>query len=632
MSSDRFDKFISYIPYAVAFVLVTLYFIFVLPHIQDYVVVASGYITAAQTAAHSQEFPRGCPPQSTSADVNSGARRSLHQRRESAQFPLPSPRPPTTPTIMITEPNGPTYNVESPSENLGEIEPTWLNMPNKRALAILALSRLVDFWQMASLQSYMIEQLRSFDVGIPAALLSYQAGVLQGSFTFAQIITSILWGRAADSPLIGRKTVLLIGLLGTGISCIGVAFSQSFIEMVMWRVLGGAINGTVGAARTMVAESVDKKWHSRAFLLLPVAFNVANILGPVVGGTLVHPVLTYPRAFSNAHASSLLEAFPYALPSLLCTVLLFTEAALVTVFLDETLATKRHDRSFTDQITAMYRGVVTILFSRASQNMHHTSEKYERTSYRSARLPFSKIWTPNVLWTLLSVAIFDLHMGAFSGLWIIFLSTPRVTPAQTTHIDAIHFTGGLSFSPSLLGSSLAILGVVGLTLQILLYPWANARFGLMQCFRSSLLLFPLAYFLAPYLVLLPSGTAPPKPASGVMVWLGISLVLTLQVSARTFALPASIILVNNASPHPSVLGTIHGVGQSVSSAMRTLGPVAGGYWFGLGLEKDIVGLGWWAIAGISAFGCLASLWVRNGSGYEVVLQEDDESTDDRNRS
>ncbi|KAF1365107.1 MFS general substrate transporter, partial [Lizonia empirigonia] len=507
-----------------------------------------------------------------------------------------------------------------------EEEPTWLNMPNKGALAILALSRLVDFWQMASLQSYMVEQLRSFDVGIPTASLSYQAGVLQGSFTFAQIVTSILWGRAADSPLVGRRTVLLIGLLGTAVSCIGVAFSQSFVEMVTWRVLGGAINGTVGAARTMVAESVDKKWHSRAFLLLPVAFNIANILGPVIGGALVHPVSAFPRTFEGTYASRLLQVYPYALPSLLCTILLFLEAGLVLAFLEETLATKRQDRSFLDQLAGMCRGIVTVLLGHNNQRtrlLQNVSEKHELNGYQSVRLPFAKIWTPNVLWTLLSVAIFDLHMGAFSGLWIIFLSTPRARPDQTTETDAIHFTGGLSFSPSLLGSSLAILGIVGLGLQVLLYPWANSRFGLMRCFRYSLLLFPLAYFLAPYLALLPSTNSLSQPASGTLVWLGISLVLTLQVSARTFALPASIILVNNASPHPSVLGTIHGVGQSVSSAMRTLGPVAGGYWFGLGLEKGIAGLGWWAIAGISALGCIASLWVRNGLRYEVVLEKED---------
>jgi hypothetical protein len=59
-----------------------------------------------------------------------------------------------------------------------------------------------------------------------------------------------------------------------------IGFATTFMEAVLWRTLGGAINGTVGSARTMVAEVVDKPWHSRAFLLLPVAFNVANILGP----------------------------------------------------------------------------------------------------------------------------------------------------------------------------------------------------------------------------------------------------------------------------------------------------------------------------------------------------------------
>lgn len=62
MSSDRIDRLVSYIPYLTACVLVALYFVFVLPRIQDYVVAAAGYITAAQKVAHAQEFPRGCSP------------------------------------------------------------------------------------------------------------------------------------------------------------------------------------------------------------------------------------------------------------------------------------------------------------------------------------------------------------------------------------------------------------------------------------------------------------------------------------------------------------------------------------------------------------------------------------------
>jgi hypothetical protein len=190
-----------------------------------------------------------------------------------------------------------------------------------------------------------------------------------------------------------------------------------------------------------------------------------------------------------------------------------------------------------------------------------------------------------------------------------------------------YFTNGLAFPPSTIGFAMAILGVVGLGLQVVFYPWANARFGLLRSFRLALFLFPLAYFLAPYLALLPSATPPPGPASGFWVWLGISVVLFFQVAARTFALPASILLLNNASPHPSVLGTIHGIGQSTSSTFRTIGPIAAGYWNGIGLDKGAVGFAWWLVAAISATGCVISWWVEDGAGKQIVLPGEEE--DDR---
>jgi hypothetical protein len=350
--------------------------------------------------------------------------------------------------------------------------------------------------------------------------------------------------------------------------------------------------------------------------------------------------------------------YPYALPALLCAILLFSEAALVSLFLKETLSSARSCRSLSDRFNDMYMGIKGVLSEQQPYIALKTKDSNRRlflqpdsekermgeVSPPTQRLPFRKIWTPNVLTTLLSIAIFDFHMGAFSSLWTIFLSSPRhhsissysssssnsapLSPHKsrlhqfpgTGTPSLLHFTGGLSFSPASLGMSLSILGTVGLLLQLALYPWANARLGLVRCFRLSLFLFPLAYFLAPYLALLPSSAVSPLPASGLWLWLGISLILTLQVSARTFALPASIILVNNASPHPSVLGTIHGVGQSVSAGFRTLGPVVSGYWYGVGLEHGCVGLSWWMVAGISAFGCVASFWVRDGS-QSLALEE-----------
>lgn len=531
--------------------------------------------------------------------------------------------------------------------------PTWANMPHKGQLAILAASRFVDFFQMAALQTYMVHQLKSFDLELSDVVISHQAGVLQGAFTAAQIITSILWGRAADQPSLGRKTVLQIGLVGTGFGCIGVGFSKTYGQAVFWRLMSGAINGTVGSARTMVAEIAPKPWHPRAFLLLPAAFNVANVAGPILAGLLVNPVVNLPGifgpggTFGGDAGVTWMKTHPYAAANLMSTVLLFAEAVLVHFFLVETLKGERRASLSTSDLVALIRHVyqqAILVKNKGYRALQETQREAllsggERNSLemdrltstgdndlplQAPRLAFRRIWTPNVLWTLLSIAIFDFHMGAFANLWILFLASPRefipdANGAALRPRSAFKFASGLAFPPPTIGFAMAIIGSIGVALQFLLYPWANCKFGLMRCFRVSLFLFPMAYYLAPYLALLPSSSTPPDPASGAMIWSGISFVVFLQVAARTFALPASIILLNNSSPHPSVLATIHGIGSACSATFRTVGPMLAGYWYGTWTERGIVGMAWWIVATVAASGCIASFKVRHGSGHEIFL-------------
>ena len=123
---------------------------------------------------------------------------------------------------------------------------TWLSLPRKSQLFILFLCRLFDFLQVASLQAYLFYQLKAFDPSLSDASISSQAGMMQGCFTGAQVATAMLWGKAADSSNGGRKIVLLVGLVGTAISCLGYGFATTFVQAAAWRAFGGAINGTVG--------------------------------------------------------------------------------------------------------------------------------------------------------------------------------------------------------------------------------------------------------------------------------------------------------------------------------------------------------------------------------------------------
>lgn len=527
---------------------------------------------------------------------------------------------------------------------------TWMSLPRKDQLLILFLSRFVDFLQVASLQAYVFYQLKTFDGSLTDAHISQQAGILQGCFTGAQVMTAILWGKAADATWCGRKWVLVIGLAGTAISCLGYGFATTFAWAAFWRVFGGAINGTVGIIRTMIAEiTKEKKYQSRAFLILPMSFNVAGILGPIMGGMLADSNKTLPGLFGEnaVFGFQWIRDYPYALPSLVNAVSLSIVTLIVFLFLEETSRVRQN--KFDAGLHLGNRIKTALLGEKQSDDYarvpaweDHTMENFEDKNVPLSKpapslkqLPFRLLWTRNVLFTLLTGAFYDFHLGAFGNMWALFLSTPRyLTPAARapeTPTDMpmrrdlpLLFTGGLGMPASTVGVATSFLGIIGMLLQVTLYPPIQARLGTMRSFQWFLFLFPLAYFVAPYLSILPSWSPAPEPASGGFIWLGIIGILFLQVMARTFTLPASIILLNNCSPHPSVLGTIHGLGQSVSALFRTVGPVVGGWWYGYGLDIGMVAWGWWGVAAMSALACGTALGMHDGSGHEIVLEGEEE--------
>ncbi|KAI4861802.1 MFS general substrate transporter [Hypoxylon rubiginosum] len=525
---------------------------------------------------------------------------------------------------------------------------TWMSLPRKDQLLILFLSRLVDFLQVASLQAYVFFQLKSLDASLSDAQVSNQAGMLQGAFTGAQILTAFLWGKAADASWCGRKRVLLIGLLGTAISCIGYGFATSFAWAVFWRAAGGGINGTVGIIRTMIAEiTVERKHQSRAFLILPISFSAANALGPLMGGLLADPAMTLPSLFGEGAIWGFgwIEKFPYALPSILNATMLIITALIAFLALEETSIKRKGQGDMGLRLATKIKG---LLFRKsATQNMYLKLQTWDsqgrfgqdeendeelpiaalqQPKETKRTLPFRRVWTRNVIFTLITEAFFDFQLGAFTNLWTLFLSTPRASVEEAAHRSLPWlFTGGLGMPAATVGVATALLGILGIILQIFLYPPVHARLGTLRGFRWFMPLFPVAYFLAPYLAVLPSTSETPEAASGPIVWIYMVVVQFLSVMARTITLPASIILLNNCSPHPSVLGLVHGLGQSVSAGFRTVGPIVGGWWYGTSLEKGMVGASWWAVAFVSALGCAAAMLIYEGSGHEIFLEgEEDE--------
>ncbi|KAI0975547.1 major facilitator superfamily domain-containing protein [Xylaria arbuscula] len=516
-----------------------------------------------------------------------------------------------------------------------EASDTWRDLPHKDQLAVLALCRAIDFFQMVSFQTICYYQLKSFNPSATEQILSWQTAVALASFTASQACTAIPWGYVADAKWGGRKNVLLIGLIGTSLSCLGVAFSTSFASVVIFRAVGGAMNGTVGVVRTMMSEVIRHKRHqSRAFVLLPASFSVAALIGPIFAGWLSDPVMIYPAVFGRFQW---LRRYSHSLPSLLSAILLILASLAVLLTLEETLENYDLwlDSGF---LTRSWKRLIQLVRVHNSQgysplpseehgeydrpvcNIRRLGEKGSSPlSYPGPKIPFRRIWTYNVILTMISLAFFEFHLGAFGSAWPILLSSTRESSAAVDDLNQ-KLKGGLGLSPRSLGLTMAFAGLAGLLLQFLFYPVVHKRWGTLQCYRRFSLLFPVVYVTSPFLVVMVGSSSRVTEA---FTWVFILILLFIHSTSRIFCVPASIILLNNCSPHPSVLGMVHGIGQATAAGFRTLGPVLTGYVHGVAIANKAIGLSWWMVSGTALLSWLVSLVIREGSGHEIVLLGED---------
>lgn len=364
--------------------------------------------------------------------------------------------------------------------------------------------------------------------------------------------------------------------------------------------------------------------------------NVGITIGPILGGLLSDLASSYPSTFGSI---GFFKAFPYAAPNLFSAGFLFFAACAVWLGLEETLDSRQGlpDRGI--QVGKRLANFVR----RITKRGHHTDIEYsplashdvelvdENTAPKkpakryTQKLPFRRIFTRNFVITLLVHFLVTFHLGTFNSLWFVFLSTPVHDPAKSSLTTRLpfQFTGGLGMQPQEVGFAMAVIGFLGIIMQVFLYPGVAARYNIVSLWRWAMPLYPVVYFLVPYLSIVPGDQAPPAAKTGLLIWMTLATVLTIHVVARTFSIPSHILIVNNSSPHPSVLATVHGIAQTVGSASRTLGPMVGGVVYGYGLNEGIVGLVFWILSIVAVITFIGSVFVKEGNGHEIVLEGDD---------
>jgi len=135
-----------------------------------------------------------------------------------------------------------------------------------------------------------------------------QLGILFGCFSGMQFVFAPMWGRISDR--IGRRPVLIGGLVGTAASYVLFGLANSMTLLFASRILAGFFGANISTAQAYIADVTTPENRAKGMGLIGAAFGLGFTLGPWIGGELAGWAPQMP-GFVSAALSITAAAFGY---------------------------------------------------------------------------------------------------------------------------------------------------------------------------------------------------------------------------------------------------------------------------------------------------------------------------------
>ena len=384
------------------------------------------------------------------------------------------------------------------------------------ALFLVTMIDMIGFGIIIPFLTYLVQDLAEAD-GVVRIGLWF--GLLMTAYSAAQFLFSPFWGSLSDR--IGRRPVLMIGLVGNTVFFTAFGFSTTLLFALSMRFLAGVFNGNIAVARAYIGDVSSPKQLATRMGLIGAAFGLGFTIGPFIGGEFSNPAERW-----NLFVGTVFDTYPYLLPCAIASALSAGSLILAYYKLPESI-----------DVEALKNNEDERPWGQRMLSMAANSASMLRTPSIGAMIWVSMLF---IFGFTVMHSVFILYTEMAVGL------------------------GGLGFSEQDNGRIFAMIGLFGILTQAVLIGPLTRRYGTRRLIPISVLLTGIGLTLIPY-------------TQSSMAWIQMLLVVScIAIGNGVFQPSSSTYLTRIARDEGYDLGVVMGAQESLSAFARIFGPLSGG--------------------------------------------------------